>query len=152
RISRSIVTPLGRFVSFIRSVATTHDASSRFEDGGLTTEIRFLNEAFSELLASLQERERRLLLHQREELMRVERLKESEKLASLGRMLSGAAHEINNPLTGVVGYVDMLLRSPEIQGSPRERLERVQRESQRMIGLVRNPLWVAHKDTAKRAP
>ena len=49
----------------------------------------------------------------------IERLKESEKLAALGRMLSGAAHEINNPLTGVIGNVDMLLRGDRLDADTR---------------------------------
>ncbi len=151
-VSRSILRPFERFVAFMHSVAEANDHSRRFDESEGSAEVRILNQAYNHLMDSLQEREKQLVLHAREELVRVERLKESEKLASLGRMLSGAAHEINNPLTGVVGYVDMLLRSPEIQGSPRERLEKVQRESQRMIGLVRNLLRVAHKDTGKRAP
>ncbi|HEY3176053.1 MAG TPA: ATP-binding protein [Candidatus Polarisedimenticolia bacterium] len=150
RISRSILIPLERFVSFIRSVATTHDASRRFDYRGLTTEIRILNEAFSDLLASLQAREREILLHQREELMRVERLKESEKLASLGRMLSGAAHEINNPLTAVLGYVDLSLTSTQPGDALRDRLEKARREAQRISALVRNLLKVAHRDTGER--
>ena len=151
-VSRSILRPFERFVAFMYSVAESNDHSRRFDESGGSAEIRILNQTYNLLMDSLQEREKQLVLHAREELVRVERLKESEKLASLGRMLSGAAHEINNPLTGVVGYIDMLLRSPEVQGSPRERLEKVQRETQRIIGLVRNLLRVAHKDTGKRAP
>src|SRR5262249_34915106 len=72
-------------------------------------------------------------------------------LASLGRMLSGAAHEINNPLTGVVGNLDILLRRGDLEGALRERLERGQKESQRIIGLVRNLLKGAHRDTGQKS-
>ncbi len=150
RISRSILNPLDRFVSFIRSVALNRDASRRFEDRGLTTEIRILNEAFSELLASVQEHQQQMLQHQREELIRVERLKESEKLASLGRMLSGAAHEINNPLTAVLGQVDLSLASDAIDHQLRGRLESARQQVHRIAALVRTLLKVAHRDTGER--
>jgi len=150
RVSRSVLDPLERFVAFVRTVAETGDHSLRFQGSEASAEVRTLNQAYHLLMESLQEHERRRLQQAREEMVRVERLKESEKLASLGRMLSGAAHEINNPLTGVVGNLDILLRSPEVTPSIRERLERMQKESQRIIGLVRNLLKVAHRDTGQR--
>jgi len=151
RISRSILNPLERFVAFIRSVATSRDASRRFEDRGLASEIRYLNGAFSELLASVQEHQQQMRQHQREELIRVDRLKESEKLASLGRMLSGAAHEINNPLTAVLGQVELSLASSSLEDTLRSRLESARREGHRVAALVRTLLKVAHRDTGERA-
>jgi signal transduction histidine kinase/ActR/RegA family two-component response regulator len=150
RISRSILVPLERFVSFVRSVATTHDASQRFRESGLTAEVETLNDAFGDLLDSLQEREKLLMLHQREELIRMERLKESEKLASLGRMLSGAAHEINNPLTAVLGQVDLTLSDAGLPVKSKDRLEKARKEAHRISALVRNLLKVAHRDTGER--
>jgi len=150
RVSRSVLDPLERFVAFVRTVAESGDHSLRFQGSESSAEVKTLNQAYHLLMDSLQEHEKRLLLHAREEMVRVERLKESEKLASLGRMLSGAAHEINNPLTGVVGNLDILLRSPHLDAPIRERLERMQKESQRIIGLVRNLLKVAHRDTGQR--
>src|SRR5262249_8596364 len=110
RVSRSVLDPLERFVAFVREVALSGGHSRPFEGSEESAEVRTLNSAFHLLMESLQEHEKRVLLNAREEMVRVERLKESEKLASLGRMLSGAAHEINNPLTGVVGNLDILLR------------------------------------------
>ncbi|MCI0568009.1 MAG: hybrid sensor histidine kinase/response regulator [Acidobacteria bacterium] len=150
RVSRSVLDPLERFVAFVRTVAETGDHSLRFQGSESSAEVKTLNQAYHLLMDSLQEHEKRMLLHAREEMGRVERLKESEKLASLGRMLSGAAHEINNPLTGIVGNLDILLRTPHLDAPIRERLERMQKESQRIIGLVRNLLKVAHRDTGQR--
>jgi signal transduction histidine kinase/ActR/RegA family two-component response regulator len=150
RVSRSVLDPLERFVSFIRSVAETGDHSRRFKLSGQSAEVGTLSQAYTLLMDSLQEHEKRLLQQAQEELIRVERLKESEKLASLGRMLSSAAHEINNPLTGVVGNLEMLLRSSRLDESDRSRMGKIQKEAHRIVGLVRSLLKVAHRDTGVR--
>jgi signal transduction histidine kinase len=58
----------------------------------------------------------RLLTHSRESFANLKRLQtqitESEKLASIGQLLGGAAHELNNPITAMLGYSDLLLTTP----------------------------------------
>jgi C4-dicarboxylate-specific signal transduction histidine kinase/CheY-like chemotaxis protein len=150
RVSRSVLDPLERFVGFVRSVAETGDHSRRFQGSEESAEVRTLSQAYGLLMDSLQEHEKRLLHQAQEELVRVERLKESEKLASLGRMLSSAAHEINNPLTGVVGNLEILLRSSRLEEAERTRMGKIQKEAHRIVGLVRSLLKVAHRDTGVR--
>jgi signal transduction histidine kinase/CheY-like chemotaxis protein len=149
-VSRSVLRPLDNFVTFMRSVATTGDHSRRFQSGVSCVEVETLNLAYNHLMESLLEHERRLIQNALDDLDRLERLKESEKLAALGRMLSGAAHEINNPLTGVIGNVDMLLRCDRLDTETRERLETVRREGQRVAALVRHLLKIAHRDTGEK--
>jgi signal transduction histidine kinase len=149
--SRSVLRPLESFVAFMRSVATSGDHSSRFESDVSCVEVDTLNVAYEHLMASLLEHEQRLIRSAIEDLDRLERLKESEKLAALGRMLSGAAHEINNPLTGVIGNVDMLLRGDRLDADTRDRLETVRREGQRVAALVRHLLKISHRDTGEEA-
>jgi signal transduction histidine kinase len=149
--SRAILRPLGRFIAFLRSVAESGDHARRFVEPAAGPEVRTLNATYARLMDSLQEYEQRRLQQARDEMERVERLKESEKLAALGRMLSGAAHEINNPLTGVLGNVDLVLAEQRLDQGARERLEKVRREGRRIVALVRNLLKTAHRDGGQRS-
>ena len=58
----------------------------------------------------------RLLTHSRESLANLKRLQtqitESEKLASIGQLVGGVTHELNNPITAMLGYSDLLLTTP----------------------------------------
>ncbi len=142
-VSRSLLRPLERFVAFMRA-ETVDGGGRRFESPAAAKEVRELAAAYNSLSDALQERKRR-------DLEQLDRLKESEKLAALGRLLSGAAHEINNPLTGVVGNIEMVLHERGLDERNRGRLETVRREGRRIVGLVRNLLKVAHRQTDERS-
>ncbi len=150
-VARSVLNPLERFVTFMRRAAENVDRAQRFDASDAGVEVRHLSETFERLMESLRRHEERLLQSAREDLVRLERLKETEKLAALGRLLSGAAHEINNPLTGVVGNIEMLLAQEGIPADVRERLETIRKEGRRIVALVRNLLKVAHRDSGQRA-
>ena len=64
----------------------------------------------------------------------------SEKLASLGRLAAGVAHEINNPLTGVLTFAHLLREKPNMDEQDREDLDLIIRETTRAAEIVRRLL------------
>jgi PAS domain S-box-containing protein len=69
-----------------------------------------------------------------------ERLAQSERLASLGQFVAGIAHEINNPLQGVLGHLELLIET-SVEARPlRATLRRIYHEADRAAKIVRNLL------------
>src|ERR1700723_175914 len=59
------------------------------------------------------------------------KLAHSEKMATIGRLVSGVAHEVNNPLAAILGFTDLLLENPAIPDNAREDLQIILHETQR---------------------
>jgi two-component system, NtrC family, sensor kinase len=69
-----------------------------------------------------------------------ERLTQSEKLASLGQFVAGIAHEMNNPLQGVLGHLELLIDMTEAARPVRKELKQIFQEADRAAKIVRNLL------------
>jgi len=81
-----------------------------------------------------------------------EQLIVTDRLASIGELSSGIAHELNNPLTSVIGFSDLLLGKKDLPDDVKEDLRVVNREARRTAGVVRNLLIFARKHETERKP
>jgi len=68
----------------------------------------------------------------------------TDRLASIGELASGIAHELNNPLTGVIGFAQLLL-GKDVPDDVKEDLRVINREAQRAAEVVKNMLVFARK-------
>jgi two-component system NtrC family sensor kinase len=73
-----------------------------------------------------------------------ERLLQSEKMASVGQLVSGVAHELNNPLTGVIGFAQLLL-ARDLEPSVRAQIQTIYGEAERAAKIVQNLLSFARR-------
>ncbi len=86
------------------------------------------------------------------EIRRLEqRLLQAEKLSSLGQLIAGVAHELNNPLTAVIGYAQ-LLQDADVDEQTRKILQRVNVQASRAAEIVRNLLAFARQQEPHREP
>jgi two-component system NtrC family sensor kinase len=75
----------------------------------------------------------------------------ASRLASVGEMASGIAHEINNPLTAVIGF-SQLLMDVDLPEEIKEDLVIIHKEAQRAAGVARNLLTFARKHAPSKQP
>ena len=74
----------------------------------------------------------------------------AERLAAAGQLVSGVAHELNNPLQSVVGFAELLLDN-ERRDDAREDLEHILSEANRAAKIVQNLLTFVRRSNAERA-
>jgi len=128
-------------------------ASKQVSEGSLTPEIGpiskdeemgVLQNTFKDMVVSLEERDRRRRAEAEN------RLIQSEKQASIGRLSAGIAHEINNPLTGILTYTSMLLQRKDIGEEVRSDLQKVVQFTERVKKIVKSLLYFSLQTTLDR--
>jgi two-component system NtrC family sensor kinase len=134
----------------MRPVHRLIKASQEVTEGSLTpdigpvskSEIGVLQSTFREMVAAMGRR--------REAAQN--RLLQSERQASIGRLAAGVAHEINNPLTGVLTYTHMLLRRKDIADDIRSDLEMIAQSTERVRAIVKGLLDFSRQTRLDREP
>ena len=142
-LRRRIVAPLRRLSAATRRVASG-DLEVRTHASG-SDEIAELSRSFDEMAASLA-RERDTVLRAFDSLAR------SDRLATVGQLAAGVAHEVGNPVAAILGYAEVGLRDGALSPRVHEALECVRREALRIRTLVRQLLDLARPEQLALVP
>src|ERR671936_1957827 len=81
-----------------------------------------------------------------------EQLQISEKMASIGLLAAGVAHEVNTPLTGISSYTQMLLDGADLTDPKTALLEKIERQTFRAAKIVNGLLNLARPGTGDNQP
>jgi signal transduction histidine kinase len=110
--------------------------------------LRRFNESRTALDSQMAE-ERRI----RQELQSLQRqVIRQERLTAVGQLVSGVAHEINNPLQAILGFAELLQMQADVPDSVKSDLVLIQKESARACGIIRNLALFARQQTGEAAP
>jgi signal transduction histidine kinase len=155
-MTRLVVQPIDALSNAARRVA---DGALRLEAPGRgARELVELGESLAQMTTRLRADEESL----RAKIAEIERyaadlsgaqtrLAQSERLASVGRLAAGLAHEIGNPLSAILGFQELLLQGGLEPQEEREFLERMKRETERIHRVLRDMLDFARPVAAARA-
>ncbi len=146
-----IVRPLDRLTQ--SAAQLPHDGEQRLAREEGSAEVARLALTFNEM-AGLLRAERKRMVDRLAELERTttelaskeQQLIHGEKLASIGRLAAGVAHEIGNPLAAILGLLELLRGGGLSESESAEFLERIHRETERINYIIRDLLDFARRD------
>ncbi len=124
-----------------------------------TREFRELQSAFEQMLRRFNDTRAELDRHLtaerrvRQELESLERqVIRQERLAAVGQLVSGVAHEINNPLQAILGFSELLQMQADVPDPVKHDLKLIQKESARACGIIRNLALFAQQQPGEPSP
>jgi C4-dicarboxylate-specific signal transduction histidine kinase len=148
-----------------RSVAHLDAAAQRIASGDFrpperkpmaTQEFAELQEAFDQMVRRFNETRTTLDAQaaeergMREEVQSLQRqVIRQERLAAVGQLVSGVAHEINNPLQAILGFAELLQMQSQLPDDVKSDLRLIQKESARACGIIRNLALFARQQTGE---
>jgi signal transduction histidine kinase len=142
---RLAVVPLKRVSSFFKEVVDGHRGLDVHFDSRDYDEVYELAESFNRMMGYLTKSE-----EERKEME--ERVLQADKLASIGRLSAGVAHEINNPLSLILGYTNMLRKECPKTGRAKEDLDIVYNNAQLCKKIVDDLLNFSRQTKTNRVP
>lgn len=86
-----------------------------------------------------------------DEIRKVDYIRNS-KLSSLGELAAGVAHEINNPITGVINFAQILLDNYDFDAAGIDIVQRIIKEGERIASITKNLISFAREDASVREP
>jgi two-component system, NtrC family, sensor kinase len=148
---RLVSSPLERLVVAARALGEG-DIDARVPQALGAAELNALSREFNQMAERLA-RARQDLLSEGEERIRLERrLVESEKLATVGTLAAGLAHEIGAPLNVISGRAELLLKQPSVAPDTVRQLESIVTQSGRIARTVRSLLDYARRPVRRDDP
>ncbi len=157
-LSRYLVTPLKKLTSLTENIASGDiDGiplffSDKNEIGKLSTALKVMTEKLKQERDKIQQQMRALEAKNAQLQQAHREVLHSEKLASVGRLAAGIAHEIGNPIGIILGYLHML-RSGDTPAPERaDYLNRIEAETERVHGIISDLLGFAQPATQDKQP
>jgi two-component system NtrC family sensor kinase len=139
--------------SIIKRIRILKQATDAISSGNLSYQLPpgrssgfdMLDEAFNNMARSLKDRDDRLQ-------KAFQRITSTERLASLGQMAAGVAHEINNPLGGILLYSNLILEEMGPDHTSRKNMEKIIYQTERCKKIVQNLLDFARTPSGDMEP
>lgn len=147
KLAKSIAEPIKSLEEITKNIAMgdfseTLEVKGKDEIASLGTSFNIMEEKLKQALRSLEDTIKQLREKQSQ-------LVEAEKLASIGILASGIAHEISNPLTSVLTFSNLMLEKTPENDPNHKRLKMMVRETGKARDIVRQLLSFAKEETIK---
>ncbi len=167
---KNVKKPLAALIEASRAVSSGQTNTRLDTRVGQTEEMRLVSQAFNEMLDKLQTANLELenwskqleykVQRKSEELSSVQNeLIQIERIASLGKLSASVAHELNNPLSGILVYSKLLLKQiqnmefePQRKEAKMKHLSFIESETKRCGDIVKRLLDYSRKDSAEHEP